>query len=85
MPTFLKHLLSVAVRKIRRDSATHRQEAAMNSDTELVIREFIEEFGEAGVYAVATNAWKYGDRAFRGMGREEMLRAVKDVLGGGSG
>jgi hypothetical protein len=31
-------------------------------------------------YGMATNAWKAGDRGFRGMSREEVVAAVKRVL-----
>ena len=31
-------------------------------------------------YAQATNAWKDGDRGFRGMSREEVIGIVKSVL-----
>lgn len=53
----------------------------MNSDTELVIEEIIEAAEtESEVYAQATNAWKYGDRAFRSMSREEVVSLVKRKL-----
>ena len=53
----------------------------MNSDTELVIDEIIDDAAtESDVYARATNAWKAGDRAFRSMSREEVMRLVKKKL-----
>lgn len=75
--TILKQLLSVAVRKTRRNSAAHHQEAVMNSDTELVIRELIEEFDEAGLYAATTDAWKYGDRPPRARSRRGTTRSCQ--------
>ena len=60
----------------------------MNSDTELTIREFAEELGitDAGddtsmLYAQVTNAWRAGNRAFRGFSSaKELHHVVAEVL-----
>lgn len=35
---------------------------------------------ERNAYARATNAWKAGERGFRGMSRKEVMEAVKSAL-----
>ena len=50
----------------------------MNSDTELVIREWMDEFGDdtSWIYAQAINSWKAGDRAFRGCSSSQEVQAI---------
>jgi len=35
---------------------------------------------ERKAYAMATNAWKAGERGFRGMTREEVMQAIKSAI-----
>jgi hypothetical protein len=39
-----------------------------------------DEDAEGMAYAMATNAWKGGERGFRGMDREEVMSLVKKAL-----
>ena len=59
----------------------------MNSDTELVIREWMDEYGDdtSQIYAQAINSWKAGNRAFRSCSSpQEVQSIVAAVLRGES-
>jgi len=39
-----------------------------------------DEDAERKAYAMATNAWKEGERGFRGMSREDVMRIIKSAI-----